>query len=122
MGSIPGLAQWVQDPLLQQNAAKVSDVAWILCCRGCDVDLNYSSDLTPSLETSTCHRFGWLKKENAESLLSRYPDQGPVSTIAKAYTQDLTSSLLKTFPSTAAHAVCLTGQAPCADKLMQIKV
>ena len=39
--SVPGLTQWVKDPVLPQIAAKVTDVAQIRCCCGC------SSDSTP---------------------------------------------------------------------------
>ena len=52
-GSIPGLVQWVRDPaLLPWAVTKVTDVARIWRCCG------YSSDSTPSLGTSTCHRCG----------------------------------------------------------------
>ena len=34
-GSIPGLAQWVKDPVVTQAAAQVTDVAQILHCCGC---------------------------------------------------------------------------------------
>ena len=36
-GSIPGLVQWVKDPVLLQAAALVADAAWISCCCGCGV-------------------------------------------------------------------------------------
>ena len=39
-GSIPGLAQWVKDPVLLQAAAQVTDVAWILRCCSCSVGWN----------------------------------------------------------------------------------
>ena len=35
VNSIPGLAQWVKDPLLPQAAAQVVDAAQIWCCCGC---------------------------------------------------------------------------------------
>ena len=36
-GSIPGLAQRVKDPALQQAAAQVEDAAQIQCCCGCGI-------------------------------------------------------------------------------------
>ena len=51
-GSIPGPAQWVKDPAL----------LWLLCRPA-----GYSSDLTPSLGTSVCHRPQKDKKEKKES-------------------------------------------------------
>ena len=33
-GSIPGLTQWVKDPVLLWAVVKVADTAWIWCC--CD--------------------------------------------------------------------------------------
>ena len=35
--SIPGLAQWVKDPVLPQAVAKVTDAAQIRCSHGCSV-------------------------------------------------------------------------------------
>ena len=37
VGSIPGHAQWVKDPVLLQAVAQVADVTWIQHCCGCDV-------------------------------------------------------------------------------------
>ena len=34
-GSIPGLTQWVKDPVLQQPVVWVTDVAQIQLCCGC---------------------------------------------------------------------------------------
>ena len=35
-GLIPGLAQWVKDPVLQQAATQAADVTQMWCCCGCD--------------------------------------------------------------------------------------
>ena len=55
-GWIPGLARWVKDPGLPQAVAKVADGAQIPCCYVCGVGLSCSSDSSPSLGTSICHR------------------------------------------------------------------
>ena len=39
VGSIPSLAQWVNDPVLPQDAAKVADVVRIWC--GCGLWLQF---------------------------------------------------------------------------------
>ena len=36
-GLIPGLVQWVKDPVLPWAVVQVVEVAWILCCCGCVV-------------------------------------------------------------------------------------
>ena len=36
-GSIPGLIQWINDPVLPQAVAWIADTAWIWCCCGCDM-------------------------------------------------------------------------------------
>ena len=61
-GLIPSLAQWVKDPALRQASAWVTEaaqsgVAVVQSCR-------CSSDLTPSLGTSTCFRCSPKKKKN----------------------------------------------------------
>ena len=57
LGSICGLTQWVKKLVLPQNAAQIS------CCYGCGTGLSCSSDSTPGLGTSTCHRWGCKKKK-----------------------------------------------------------
>ena len=37
LGSIPGLTQWVKDPVLPSTVVQVADIAWIPCCCGCGV-------------------------------------------------------------------------------------
>ena len=48
VGFIPALTQKVGDPVFSWAVVQVVDVAQILCCRGCDVALGCSSNLTPS--------------------------------------------------------------------------
>ena len=59
-GSIPGLAQWVKDLVLPQAATEVANVTWIQRCSGCG---SCSSNSTPSLGTSICHRYSRKKKK-----------------------------------------------------------
>ena len=47
-GSIPGLAQWVEDLALPQTVVYVANVAWIWHCHGCSVGLSCSSHSIPS--------------------------------------------------------------------------
>ena len=53
--SIPGLAQWVKDPALQLRSCITVAVAG-----------SCSSNLTPSLGTSMCRRFGPKKQTNKQ--------------------------------------------------------
>ena len=39
VGLIPGLAQWIKDPVLPQAAVQVADEAQIWCCCGCCIDI-----------------------------------------------------------------------------------
>ena len=36
-GSIPGLTQWVKDPMLSQAMVYITDTAWIWSCCGCGI-------------------------------------------------------------------------------------
>ena len=56
-GLTPGLAHWVMDPVLLQDAVKVTDVAWNWC--GCG--LSCCSSSSPSLGTEICHKCGKKK-------------------------------------------------------------
>ena len=60
LGLIPGLAQWVKDPVLLGAVMQVADASWILHCCGCGIEpllkcASRSSDSTPSMGTSICH-------------------------------------------------------------------
>ena len=46
-GSIPGLAQWVKDPGMQQAAAEVTDAARMWRCCGCGVGQHLQLRLNP---------------------------------------------------------------------------
>ena len=37
VGSMPGLAQWVEDPAWPWAVVQVTDAAWSPCCCGCGV-------------------------------------------------------------------------------------
>ena len=54
VGSIPGLAQWVKAPAVRRLQSRLlSGVAVAVA-----VADSYSSDVTPSLSTYICHRYG----------------------------------------------------------------
>ena len=46
-GSIPGFAQWFNDPVLLQAAPYVIDVAGIWCCCGCGIGQQLQLQLDP---------------------------------------------------------------------------
>ena len=58
MGSIPGLAQWVKDPVLLQAAAQVAKATQIWYCYVSGVGQQLSSDLNPSPGTFIRHWWG----------------------------------------------------------------
>ena len=63
VGFIPGVTQWVKDLALLQSVVQVTDETQIWCCGSCGEASNYSSDSTPSLETSICQVCGHKKKK-----------------------------------------------------------
>ena len=46
-GSIPGLAHWVKDPALLQDAAYVTDVAQIQRCYSCGIGQHLQLHFSP---------------------------------------------------------------------------
>jgi len=74
MGSILGLAPWVEDLALPQDAAQVANATWIWYCCGCGVDCSCSSNSTPGLGTSKSQVWPFKNKQkilNLESLSYR---------------------------------------------------
>ena len=67
-GSIPDLAQWVQDPALLQAVVQVTDASQIRCCCG-----SGSLDSSHSPETSICRRCSPKKKKIYIYLLANSP-------------------------------------------------
>ena len=58
-----GPAQWVEDLALPWAGVWVADMAWILHCCGCRVGHSCSSNSTPGLGTSICHKYGPKKQK-----------------------------------------------------------
>ena len=75
VGSIPGLTQWVKDPVLPRAEAYVADAAQIWCCCGCGIASSCSSDLTLSPGTSICCRCGHKKKRKKNNARTCYVTQ-----------------------------------------------
>ena len=60
------MAQRLMNPTsIHEDGASLSGLR-VQCCQGSGIGLSSSSDSTPSLGTSVCHRSGFKKKNNKE--------------------------------------------------------
>ena len=77
VGSIPGLAQWVKDPVLLQAEAWVTGTPqiWSAAAAAVAEAGSCSSDVTPSLGTSICCECG-LQKEKKIFLIKKRKKKG----------------------------------------------
>ena len=72
VSTIPGLAQWLKDLALPKSAAQIPNVAKICCCCGCGIGLSCSSNSTPHLGTSICHRCSHKNKKKVNKRLGHF--------------------------------------------------
>ena len=78
--SIPGLTQWVKDPVLPEAVASVSDVAGFQYYCGCGTGCSCSFHLSPGPGTSICPRCGHKKKkEKKKSMITAVNSEVHVS-------------------------------------------
>ena len=85
-GSIPGLAQWVKDLALSWAVVQVADTARSGVAVAVAQASGYSSDSTPSLETSICHGYNLKKKIIlVTSLTSKYREEIDVNVCISLY-------------------------------------
>ena len=68
-GSVPGLPQWVKDPVLLQAVAQVTNASGCGSCCGCGLGLRCSADSNPSLGASICHKCGPSKEKTKSKLI-----------------------------------------------------
>ena len=65
-GSIPGLAQGVNDPAWPQAVAQVADVAQKLCCCGCGIGQQLQLQFDPLAQELPYARGAALKPKNKQ--------------------------------------------------------
>ena len=108
-GSIPGLAQWVKDPVLSWAAAKAADAAWISHCCGCGIGLSCSSNSTPSPGISICLGCGHEKRKKERNI--RLPHDAATTSLdiyQKKQKQDLNIYMYTHVHSSISHKISFT--------------
>ena len=67
-GLIPGLDQWVKNPVLPGAVVQIADAARIPRCYGCGVSQQLQPDSTPNPGTSICRGCGPKKQKEKKEI------------------------------------------------------